>query len=110
MNVETIVTLLGIGTAIIAFGQGYDWWKKRQSKSSVDVVSSAIQLLKPYQEEVSRLQGQVTNLTVQLQAAQNRADDLNIQLIDAQTEVRFLRAQVKTFSRQLGDDNAEGGS
>ena len=111
MSIEKVVTLLGVLTALLMLLQGYDWWKKRQAKSSVDVVSSAVHLLKPYQEEVDRLRGslvtansQIIELTRELNTAQSKADDLNNQLVDAQAELGFLRSQVKIMSIQLGKD------
>jgi uncharacterized coiled-coil DUF342 family protein len=114
MKLETIVTLLGIATALLVLVQGYDWWKKRQNKSSTDVVSSAMQLLTPYQVEVDRLRAslgkandQILDLTVKLNNAETRADNLNNQLVDAQTEVGYLRTQVKVLSQQLRNNPNE---
>ncbi len=112
MKLETVVLLLGVGTAFIALFQGYDWWKNKQSKSSINIVDSAIQLLKPYQQEVEELRAslqkantQIYDLTQTLNAAETRANILNNRLADAQSEVGYLRTQVKILSQQLGDDS-----
>lgn len=116
MNIELVVTILGVGTSLLVLKQGYEWWKNRNSKTSVDVVSSAVQLLKPYREEVEALrkslQGanqQIRELTDKLTAAETRAFRLNNELADAQLEVRILQGQVKTMSLMLGKDEDETG-
>lgn len=110
-KLEYIVTGIGLVTSIIVIAQGYSWWKNKQSKSSVDVVTSAVQLLRPYQEEVDRLSkkletanSQILDMTQKLNNAENRANDLNNLLVDAQAEVGYLRTQVKVLSKQLEKD------
>lgn len=115
MELKTIVILLGVLTALLTLLQGYDWWKKRQSKSSIDVVNSAMQLLKPYQEEAESLRknlekanDQILDLSMKLNAAQTEAKELSTQLVDAQAEVGYLRTQVRILSQQLSKDDSNG--
>lgn len=112
MNLEILVGLLTILTLVLALIQGYDWFKKRNSKASMDVVTSAMQLLKPYQDEVDILRGnlqnantQITDLTKKLNAAEARAEELNKQLVDAQSEVSYLRVQVNVLTKRLSKED-----
>lgn len=73
------------------------------------VVTSALELLEPYKERVEELEVKlkgarktIDGLTERLDTATRQAGNLNNQLVDAQTEIGYLRVQVKTMSQQLG--------
>lgn len=72
------------------------------------VVQSAIELLAPYKKRVNELEIQlkdaediIHDLSHNLETATVRANTLNEQLIDAQTELSYLRIQVKTLTQQI---------
>lgn len=108
------IIISGGFTLLCTLYAAYDLWKKRHAASSVDVVSSAVELLKPYKEEVSSLRKDlqkantvIDNLNDKLEKAENRADQLNSQLVDAQTEVGYLKVQVRLLSNQIRDANGD---
>ena len=101
MNVGTIVSMIGILTGLIALYNFYDFWRKRQSTKSIDIVTSAIQLLEPYKEEVTYYREIVANLTKELALTQKTAREVTKQLGEAQVEISFLRLQIKKLSEGL---------
>jgi chromosome segregation ATPase len=109
---EQVGWIIGILTVLCTLYATYDMWRKRRTSPPADVVSSAVELLKPYQEEVKTLRTDLNkaNQTIrilnnELEKAQTHAELLNSQLADAQAEVGFLKVQVRTMSIQLRDAN-----
>jgi uncharacterized coiled-coil protein SlyX len=115
MSVEVIIAVVGalawlpsVYGIIEAVRRRKD--KARQALDEGDrmVVKSAISLLAPYEKRVAELESKlsganntITTLKGQLDDATHRATVLNNQLVDAQTEIGYLRIQVKTLSQQL---------
>lgn len=78
------------------------------------IVKSALELLKPYETKVAKLEGDlqksadtVTVLQERLQAANQQISVLNHQLTDAHTELNWLRFQVKTMSAHFPPDKEQ---
>ncbi|HEX3778545.1 MAG TPA: hypothetical protein VHX38_02680 [Pseudonocardiaceae bacterium] len=115
MNAVLLIGLIGAAAWIPGLWGIVDGWRKRRAERDQQadegdrlVVKSAVELLKPYRERVEELESKLSgaertirDMTGQLRSANARAEDLNSKLADAQTELNFLRLQVKTMSQQL---------
>lgn len=115
MNLGVIIAIVGAAAWIPGvYGIIEAVRRHKQSvRSAIDkgdrlVVQSAIELLAPYKSEVAELKTNLHNardtiddLKDKLDAATRRANDLNEQLLDAQSELGFLRIQVKSLSQQI---------
>jgi chromosome segregation ATPase len=86
------------------------WRARRQEKMRAElsgdrvVVQSALELLKPYKEQVAELRAELTNANTALASASVQISDLTSRLFEAQTELTALRQQIKTMSSDLRDD------
>jgi chromosome segregation ATPase len=94
----------------------YDLWRKRKTSNSIEVISSAVALLKPYKDEVSQLRKDLTdaNLTIaglsnRLSEAELRASNLNTELENARVELAYMRMQVHTLTVQLSESAKDKG-
>jgi chromosome segregation ATPase len=110
-----------LGGAVGALSFLYLIWdslKKRRRlrlDESAIVTTNAIQLMEQLRRQADDLGGQVADLQGKLRDANQRADDLEEKhdsmaeaLVNAQSEVRVLRVQVKHLSAEL--DKYTGGS
>lgn len=110
MSLTLIVSLIGLLSVGSAVYTGIDLWRKRTLSTSVEVVSSAVQLLKPYKEELAEVNSQLANARVtikdlgtKLDAAELRAHKLSLELDSARSEISYLRAQVNLLTSRFKD-------
>lgn len=102
MNVWTIVLgILGLFTTTYA---AFDLFQKRRSMGTADVVNSAVQLLKTYENEATSLRVQlveanstISQLKAELSIATGRVEELNKSLQEAQVELTWMRIQVNNM-------------
>lgn len=111
MNGGTWITIISIATGIVTLYTGYEVWRKRQVSKSLDVVTSAIQLLQPYREEVEKVRTElvrasatIEEMTNRLHKAEVRAEELSKELDYARSEVNFLRVQVDMLKNNVKED------
>jgi chromosome segregation ATPase len=119
VNVTVLVTLISALAWVPGLYMIYDGVRRRRGLKAREganeeriVVRSAIELLAPYKTRVEELESQLAGttakasaLSLQLSVATSRANDLADQLESAQTELGYLRVQVKALSAQVRDEN-----
>src|SRR5438067_421574 len=108
MTVGTWVSVIGVLSVLLSIYTGYDYWRKRQSTRSTDVVSSALQLLEPYKLEVAKLQTELSSARATIREMEQRSIKLSNQLFEAQREVSFLRIQVDIMRDRLPKEDSNG--
>lgn len=114
-----LVTLISALAWVPGLYMVYDGARRRRGLKAREgateeriVVRSAIELLAPYKARVEELESQLAGttakasaLSLQLSVATSRANELADQLESAQTELGYLRVQVKALSAQVRDEN-----
>lgn len=112
----TLGIVFAVLSALATLYALYDLWRKRKTSNSIEVISSAVALLKPYKDEVSQLRRDLTdaNLTIadlsrRLSLADLKASSLNTELENARVELAYLRMQVHTLTVQLSESSKDRG-